>query len=382
MSSSTTDPGERSSAQIEREVENTRANLTDTLDTLRDRVSPGHLMDQAVEYLRGSGGREFANNLGRTVRDNPIPVLLIGAGMGWLMMSGGRSAETGHARPQQALPSPGTTYLPTPTGGPAGARSLDTHNSATHASPTRASGMAHDDGHEKESLTERASAAASGVAGRVSDTASHAYDRVAGAAGSAAEGVGAAAGNVSHRATELAHDARDYAARAGSSAQHGMNWLLHEQPMVLGGIGLAIGAAIGAMLPTTRTENRLMGEASDKITGQVKDAAQEGYERAQEVAGDTLERAKATAAETYDTAKDRLDESGLSPSKVGDALGAVVHDVADAAKKGLHDAAGGVRGAMEEAAETKDPGTTQEAGTTQDPRTMKDIGQPPRSPRI
>ena len=85
----TTDPGGRSPETIERDVERTRANLTRTLDELRDRLSPGQVMDQLTEWAKGSGGAEFARNLGAQVRDNPLPILLVGAGIGWLMMSGG-----------------------------------------------------------------------------------------------------------------------------------------------------------------------------------------------------------------------------------------------------------------------------------------------------
>jgi hypothetical protein len=47
--SSTTDPGSRSAAEIEREVEQTRASLTDTLDKLRKRTSPGQLFQQGLD---------------------------------------------------------------------------------------------------------------------------------------------------------------------------------------------------------------------------------------------------------------------------------------------------------------------------------------------
>jgi hypothetical protein len=47
-----------------------------------------------MDWLRGSGGREFIGNLGTTVRDNPLPVLLVAAGIGWLALSGSRSGST------------------------------------------------------------------------------------------------------------------------------------------------------------------------------------------------------------------------------------------------------------------------------------------------
>ena len=72
MSGNTTDPGDRSSAEIEREVEGTRAQLNETLGALRDSASPGQLMDKAVDYLRGSGGADFTRNLGEAVRDKLV----------------------------------------------------------------------------------------------------------------------------------------------------------------------------------------------------------------------------------------------------------------------------------------------------------------------
>src|SRR3546814_9150854 len=70
--------------------------MDETLDALQRKLSPGQLMDQALDYLRnGPGG--FASNLGSRVRDNPIPVALTAVALGWLMMAGGRE-ETDRTR--------------------------------------------------------------------------------------------------------------------------------------------------------------------------------------------------------------------------------------------------------------------------------------------
>lgn len=337
MSSSTTDPGDRSSAQIEREVEGSRARLSETLDALRDQVSPGHLMDQAVEYVRGSGGADFAQNLGRSVRDNPLPVLLIGAGIGWLLLSGSKSSESSTTEPRRALPAPGTSYSPVTEGGV-----TRVHEGSRSSNP---------------SLAERAGAAASGVSERVGDAADQAYQSVAGAAGSVADSISSTAGNVTQRATELGHDLRDHASRAGGSAQQGLGWMLQEQPLVLGAIGVALGAAVGALLPGTRTEDRLMGETSDSLTRQVKTVAQESYERVQEVAGEQLDHAKSAVAETYNTTKDRLDQAGISPGKIGDALGAVAQDVRQSVRDGAQSVAGEARDAINKADPAKGTST-------------------------
>ena len=78
-------PG-RSSA----ELEHTRSRLDTTIDALQQKLAPGPMVDQAVEYFREGGGMEFGRNLGRSVRDNPIPVALIGVGIGWLVWSNSR----------------------------------------------------------------------------------------------------------------------------------------------------------------------------------------------------------------------------------------------------------------------------------------------------
>jgi hypothetical protein len=41
--------------------------------------------------------------------------------------------------------------------------------------------------------------------------------------------------------------------------------LFDRQPLALGAIGLAIGAAVAASLPTTRLEEDLLGETSDAL---------------------------------------------------------------------------------------------------------------------
>jgi hypothetical protein len=104
--STSTDPGTKSAAEIEREVEGTRARLTGTIEELKGKVSPNNLMDQAMDYLRGSGGQEFVQNLGTSVRNNPLPILLIGAGIGWLMMSGNRRNDYETGRPHAAGAAP------------------------------------------------------------------------------------------------------------------------------------------------------------------------------------------------------------------------------------------------------------------------------------
>src|SRR5579871_931859 len=82
-----------SSAQLEREAEETRGKVVQTLDELRERITPGQLVDQCVDYAKASGGGDFARNLGRQMANNPLPVCLIGAGIAWLMLASGKRSD-------------------------------------------------------------------------------------------------------------------------------------------------------------------------------------------------------------------------------------------------------------------------------------------------
>jgi hypothetical protein len=104
----------RQSEQLERETEQTRAELAETLEELRARVTPGYLFDELLDYARNSTGGEFFDNLKRQVAGNPLPVSVMGAGLAWLMLANGRSARAASAPVQDDLASArdtaGSTY--------------------------------------------------------------------------------------------------------------------------------------------------------------------------------------------------------------------------------------------------------------------------------
>src|SRR5947208_3138128 len=54
--------------------------LAGNLRELSDRLTPGQVFDEMLAYAKGGGGT-FLNALSHAARDNPIPSLLIGAGL-------------------------------------------------------------------------------------------------------------------------------------------------------------------------------------------------------------------------------------------------------------------------------------------------------------
>jgi hypothetical protein len=64
------------SEKLEREAGRTRAQLAETLDALRARMTPGQVIDQLIDYAREGPGAGFGRNLAREVRENPLPLVL------------------------------------------------------------------------------------------------------------------------------------------------------------------------------------------------------------------------------------------------------------------------------------------------------------------
>jgi len=84
---------ESQSARLEREAEVTLWQLSGTLDELRGRMTPGRVVDQVLDYTRGSPAAEFLHSLGREVRENPMPLVVVGIGILWLVLATNRTTR-------------------------------------------------------------------------------------------------------------------------------------------------------------------------------------------------------------------------------------------------------------------------------------------------
>ena len=364
--SATTDPGNRSAADIEADVEQTRVQVAETIVALRESMSPGQIMDQVVDYARTSGGAEFTRNLGAQLRDNPLPVLLIGAGIGWLLLSSGnRQGASGPVRPL-----PPERMLPPPPSSMQGSSGPGMMERAAQATANARDGIGQTATRAGSSISQAASGvsnavgqAAGSVAGAVSsaissvgDAASSAGGKVSGMASNAA----AAAGSAHDTARAYGHDATHVAGQGIHAAAHGVNqfgrgvgttggqlgdhlrqsWnrASTEQPLLLGALGLALGAVVGALLPRTRTEDRLMGEASDAVTQQLGAAVQEQYAQAKDV-----------VSERVDEVREKLGENAPSVSALGDSVVDAAQEVRKAVSQSARDLEDGAKSGMDKA---------------------------------
>ena len=222
----------KSTSELQRDAERTRADLSATLQEIRTRMEPGRLVDQAFSYARSNGGSEFARNAATQARDNPLPVLLIGAGLAWLI-SGRKPASGPSVEASQG----------------AGVRKA----------------------HDVQDM-------AAGAASTVGDAVSSASAGIKEAFAAGASGVGAAGSKAGLLAVSAGGAVQSGGEQLGNAATE-LQRLCADNPLVVGAIGLAIGAAFGAALPNTETEDRLMGAEADELKSALKAKAEEQMQR-------------------------------------------------------------------------------------------------------
>jgi hypothetical protein len=310
-------------SQLEREADRTRTDLINTVDELRSRVSPQAVKSNVTDYVRNSG-HELWENIGIRARNNPlqtvalatavaypvwrivanipIPILLVGAGL--------------------ALSKSGLEFGGNNRGGV----------KATFA--TAAGGLTE----ATQSVREGLHDAASGVQETARQTGEQAVEGIAGvartavsAASSGVETIKRKIGNASGAVGDAVADVSETASSALSSgyrtgvdatsrggemliesgrrAQDSLIESIERHPLIVGGIGLALGALIAASLPATRVENRLLGRSSNDLRN-----------RATEYASQGLEVAQNAAKELYDEVTREAAEEGLTSNALRDSM--------------------------------------------------------------
>ncbi|HLJ62673.1 MAG TPA: DUF3618 domain-containing protein [Stellaceae bacterium] len=116
----------RTPEEIEDEILETRARLDAIITALERKLSPRQLMERGVDMLKenmGAKGAEaeedFRVMLADLARRNPLPLALIGVGVGWLLLGSGRVTDRLAAKASDI--KEGLTYS-TGSGGHAHAR--------------------------------------------------------------------------------------------------------------------------------------------------------------------------------------------------------------------------------------------------------------------
>lgn len=246
--------------RIEADISESRHRLNDTIEALGHKLSPGQIVDEVLGLAQGQAGH-FAANLGRQVRDNPLPAVLIGAGLVALMMN--NNARTEHSdyddRHWRAIDEARwrTARLAHET--------QEAFEARLHDAYAKALDLRHEAGEAMDAFKSRVSRAVSSI-----DHAAHRAGR-----------------KIAHAFSDAKHFAQDQARHAGESAAHARHAAMTfyaDNPLAAGAIAVAIGALVGAAAPLTEMERDALDGAADRAAGAGAKLAERGADLAERAA--------------------------------------------------------------------------------------------------
>src|SRR3954454_10950525 len=73
------------SDKLERQIRETRSQLSATLDELKYRAKPQRVLSETTEDLKHSSAARFLSNLEADLMSNSVPLTLLAVGLGWLV---------------------------------------------------------------------------------------------------------------------------------------------------------------------------------------------------------------------------------------------------------------------------------------------------------
>lgn len=316
----------RSPEEIESDIQRTRADFSSTIEAIQHKLSPSEMMGNAKEYALSTTPGAFSVNLINTIRDNPIPVALIGIGVAWLMRADKRPRyETGYGYERSRrsayyadMDSPYEDEFATGYG----AGQVDTGDSPgmMQRASARTSDAARGIKDKASEVGQRISGTASSVSSRLSSTASSMSGRMQESAQSARARMQSTAQTAQERMSEMTRRSQEQYYRARERAGQ----FIDEQPLVIGALGVAVGAALGATLPRTQRENELMGTVRDDLMERAKETAREQAETLKQSAQRVADTAKQEASRVQEQVaggSSQSSQSGQSGSQFGTSSG-------------------------------------------------------------
>jgi ElaB/YqjD/DUF883 family membrane-anchored ribosome-binding protein len=307
----------RSSPEIESDIRQTRGRMDATLDELSDRLSARSLLNSALDWWesRGVGSRPVGatkdtyQSVARYVKENPIPSLLVGAGVAWMIIEATtEDDDKGDIAGRVDFPYEGST-----------ASSYRAEFPETQMESGGGSGLVEN---AKNKLGE-AKEAVSGVAGTVKEKVA----AVGEAASQTAEELGHRAQNVYQQSSSTALTVGRNLQRGYQSSAAQLENAMEEYPLAVGIGFAALGALIGVLLPRTRQEDELVGEQSDQLVKATKEKGEE-----------LLQRGKAVAQRVSESALEEAGQQGFTPEAVGDKISEFAGKVGEVVQKAKEEA--------------------------------------------
>jgi hypothetical protein len=318
-----------------------RSKMTDTADGIRERISSESIKAEARDYVRdrtealmdkakdnplqaAAIGLGIAYPIVGLIRSIPAPILMIGAGLFFLGSNSGQkivtdassklaaakdvtTAAASHLR-DRAAAGLTTAQEQIASGMDVAAQHSASAGEALGRVKENISGLTEAAQTRFADLTDQASGAATRTADSVRDAASKAR--------AVATDTVSRAGDLGSTAAAASRDARDKAGAAVADA-------VQNHPLVVGGLGLALGMVLAGALPKSDLEEQVLGEASTKAQRRAAKLVSDGVDIAKDLAA-------SKAADLLDQAK----REGLLPEDLSEAaedIGGRVRKVAEVA---------------------------------------------------
>lgn len=287
--------------KIRSQIESTREELSETIDAIQEKLSVENITQQVKENVNeqlsnawqatkntvyettaekvgmimgyvNKGIEEVSDTkLAKTAQRSPLAVSLIGLGVGMLIYNSyyrGSSSSYRYASNRHALASRGD----------------QSSSSSLSTSQNQVSG------------------AASQAYDSVTDAAGKAYGTVGNVAGQAYDSAGNIVGQAYDTVGNLGSQVKDTASDLANKAHEQYDYYIEENPLAVGAVALAIGAAVGFSIPSTRYESQLVGETRDRLMGQTGNKISGLIKNAGEAAQEKFDSLKTVAERTADTA--------------------------------------------------------------------------------
>lgn len=199
-----------------------------------------------------------SNGLMGRIMDNPIPTAIAGASIGYMFMKGqNNNSSNGYSAYTGQNSSQGLSHIKDKAG--------DVVDTVGEKAGNIASGA----GDFASGTVETVGDVASGAAQKVGDIASGTVDMAGNVVGGVQQGA--------------------------QKATNQLEQMIQDNPLVVGGVALVLGAVIGMMLPATQKENQLLGNVHDSLMEKAGDAVQQTFDKVTNVAGEVTNTVKEEA---------------------------------------------------------------------------------------
>lgn len=311
---------------IRSDIDSTRNRMDDTIDALGSRLQPRHLLDEVLGFFRRheseaqekfthvreslSHSSEAAmNTVVDTVKKNPLPLLLIGAGVAWMIYSNRKSSSMDYSDydydqgVRDDIRYDPDAHIDRPLDYPASGTGI----SEAGWSESGTSKL----GEMKETASQKFSQARETARHKMDDLRHTAQDKMEAARNRASE-IGS---RVKERTEEVYSRTRD---RVTTTAD--------QHPLELGLVCLATGLVAGLLVPTAEVVNRRLGPTADRLRDRSREAGQE-----------MMEKGKRVADAAVSAAKEEAEAQGLTAENIGDKASAVANRGTEAGKQKARD---------------------------------------------